>query len=91
MPPLIDGAPGPSAPLSVPTLPIAVTIGGQPADVLAAALAPGLVGTMQVNVRVPAQLQPGTVSLTLSVGGISHNLPSTNAYDATQTATIAVK
>ncbi len=90
-PPIVDGGAGPSDPLAVPTLPIAVTIGGQPAEVLAAALAPGLVGTMQVNVRVPAQLQPGIVSLTLSVGGVSHNLPPTNPYNGTQTATIAVK
>ncbi len=46
-------------PLPQPTLPVAVTIGGQPADVVYAGGAPGLVsGVFQVNVRVPEDALP---------------------------------
>ena len=42
-------------PLRVPVLPVKVSIDNQPADVLYAGAAPGLVqGVIQINVRVPA-------------------------------------
>ena len=91
-PPLVDGATAPVSPLSQPALPVVVTIGGQPAEVLAAALAPDFAGAMQVNVRVPAQIQPGFAALTLSVGGVSRNLPASgDAYKGVQSVTVAVK
>lgn len=44
-----DPYPGPGAGVSA-------MIGGQPAEVLFAGLAPGLVGILQVNVRIPAEI-----------------------------------
>jgi uncharacterized protein (TIGR03437 family) len=54
-----------------PRLPLAVTIGGRPAEVLYAGGAPGLVaGVIQVNARVPADLAAsGEVPVVLQVGG----------------------
>jgi uncharacterized protein (TIGR03437 family) len=53
-----------------PRLPVSVTIGGQPAEVVYAGGAPGLVaGVLQVNARVPADLTPtGNVPVVLEVG-----------------------
>ncbi len=52
---------------------VKVTIGGQDADVLFAAGAPGfLAGLMQLNVRVPAGVQAGaSVPVVLSVGTVA--------------------
>lgn len=45
----------------VPKLPVMVTIGGLPADILYAGGAPGIVaGGLQINARVPAGITPGT-------------------------------
>ena len=57
-------------PLPRPVLPVAVTIGGQPATVLYAGGAPGLVaGVLQVNVRVPDGVTPGpAVPVVVTVG-----------------------
>jgi uncharacterized protein (TIGR03437 family) len=53
-----------------PLLPIAVTIGGQPATVVFYGEAPGLVaGVMQVNVIVPTAAASGADALVVSVGG----------------------
>jgi uncharacterized protein (TIGR03437 family) len=91
-PPLVDGATAPVNPLSQPVLPVVVTIGGQQADVLAAVLAPDFAGAMQVNVRVPAQIQLGVAALTLSVGGVSRNqTASGDPYKGVQSVTVAVK
>jgi uncharacterized protein (TIGR03437 family) len=91
-PPLVDGATAPVNPLSTPVLPVVVTIGGQQAEVLAAVLAPDFAGAMQVNVRVPAQIQPGAAALTLSVGGVSRNqMASGDPYKGVQSVTVAVK
>ncbi len=58
--------------LPTPILPVAVLIDGQPATVLYAGEAPGLVaGVMQVNVRVPAGISSGQVSVIVSVGNNS--------------------
>jgi uncharacterized protein (TIGR03437 family) len=56
--------------LRVPLLPVAVNVGGEPAEVLYAGSAPDQVsGLMQVNVRLPATVARGTaVSLELRVG-----------------------
>lgn len=50
-----------------------VTIGGSSASVLFSGLAPGFVGLWQVNVKVPAGIAPGEVSLRLSMSGQSAN------------------
>jgi len=53
-----------------------VQIGGAPATVEWAGLAPGFIGLYQINVAVPANTPSGQVSLTLSsgVGNVSYNL-----------------
>jgi uncharacterized protein (TIGR03437 family) len=48
-------------PLPKPKAKLVATIGGQPAEIVYAGAAPGLVnGYLQVNVRVPLTLQPGS-------------------------------
>jgi uncharacterized protein (TIGR03437 family) len=60
------------APFARPVLPVHVRIGGLPADVLYAGAAPGFIGLMQVNVRVPGGFAPsGVLSVELSVGSAS--------------------
>jgi len=49
------------------TAPVAVTIGGQTAEVISSTASPGLAGVYQVAARVPAGLTPGTVPVV--VGG----------------------
>jgi len=59
------------ADLAVPRLPVQVTIGGEPAEIVYAGVAPNAVaGLLQVNVRVPATAPLGdAVPLVLTVGG----------------------
>jgi uncharacterized protein (TIGR03437 family) len=53
-----------------PALPVSVTIGGQPANVLFYGEAPGMVaGVMQVNVQIPATVASGAVPISVTVGG----------------------
>ena len=80
-PAVASGAPAPSNPLATVTMPVMVTIGGQPATVSFAGLAPGFVGVYQVNAQVPTVVTPGdTVPVVLTQGGFESN-----------TATIAVQ
>jgi uncharacterized protein (TIGR03437 family) len=88
-PMFVDGQSAPPTPLWLPVLPVAVTIGGQTADVFAA-LAPGFAGLLQVNVRIPSQIPAGPVALTLSIGGITHNM-STSPYAGSQSVSVSVK
>lgn len=57
----------------VPRLPVQVTIGGTNAGILYAGAAPGLVaGVLQINVRVPVGLVPGTpANVKITVGAAS--------------------
>lgn len=69
------GVDGKLAPLTPPyPMPIAnvtATIGGQPAQVTYYGAAPGEVaGLMQVNIQIPAGIQPGNVPVVLTVGGV---------------------
>jgi uncharacterized protein (TIGR03437 family) len=77
-----SGQPGPSAePLARVKTPVTVTIGGRPATVSFAGLAPGMVALYQVNAAVPAGVMPGNaVPVVITQGGFTSN-----------TATIAVK
>ena len=63
------GSAGPVTPLSVVTAPVAASIGGRPAPVLFAGLAPGFVGIYQVNVQVPQGVTPGVRDLVISNAG----------------------
>ena len=72
-PPAATGAAALGFPsLSVVTAPVTVTVGGQPATVLFAGLAPGYAGLYQVNLVVP-QLAPGDYPLQISTGGVASN------------------
>ena len=70
----VDGQAAPFDPLLLTALPVTVTIGGVPAEVLFAGAAPTLVGVTQVNVRIPTTV-PGTgpVPLTVQVGRYTPN------------------
>jgi uncharacterized protein (TIGR03437 family) len=57
-PPVDAGAAAPSDPLSQTINPVTVTIGGQTATVVSAALAPDLTGIYQITAVVPAGITP---------------------------------
>ncbi len=50
-----------------------VTLGGEPAEVLASVLLSGFVGQYQVNFRVPRRVSVGTLPLVVEVGGKRSN------------------
>ncbi|MGC8795238.1 MAG: hypothetical protein ACP5U2_17805, partial [Bryobacteraceae bacterium] len=59
-----------AAPLPRPVLPVTLTIGVHPAEILWAGSAPGLAGVLQINARIPAGFLPaGTLPVELNVGG----------------------
>jgi uncharacterized protein (TIGR03437 family) len=67
----VSGQPA-SAPYSPPKLPISVTIAGISADILFVGGAPGSIGTLQINTRVPGGFVPaGPVSVELQVGAVT--------------------
>jgi uncharacterized protein (TIGR03437 family) len=66
----VTGQPA-AAPYPQPRLPVTVTVGGVDAGILYAGSAPGFVGVMQVNIRVPGGVAPGQMALKLSVGGFA--------------------
>ena len=61
-----------SGSLSRVTAPVTATIGGQPANVAFAGLAPGFAGLYQVNLVIP-QLPPGTYPVQITAGGVASN------------------
>ena len=59
----------PFPPLGAPRLPVSLTIAGIPAEILYAGSAPGFVGLMQINARIPAGfVPPGDLPVVLRVG-----------------------
>jgi uncharacterized protein (TIGR03437 family) len=73
-PALDDGTPAEASPLSKETLPTTVTVGGMPAQVLFAGMAPGFVGLVQVNFQVP-DLGAGDYPIQVSIGTTQSNTP----------------
>jgi uncharacterized protein (TIGR03437 family) len=64
----VSGQPA-AAPYALPLLPVALTIAGVPAEILFAGSAPGLVGVLQINARVPGGFVPaGPDTVQLTVG-----------------------
>jgi uncharacterized protein (TIGR03437 family) len=69
-----DGAPPSGGSLSYLQSSVTVTIGGQPANVLFAGLAPGFVGLYQVNLEIPAGVAPGNaIPVIITAAGINSN------------------
>jgi uncharacterized protein (TIGR03437 family) len=68
-PPIQPGNPAPMSPLSTVTAPVSAAIGGRAAMVTYAGAAPGLIGTYQVNVTIPAATPTGAARVVLSVDG----------------------
>jgi uncharacterized protein (TIGR03437 family) len=74
LPPGRTGEAAPSSPLSQVVTPVQAQIGGLPAVVHFAGLAPGFAGLYQVNVQVPAGITPGpAVPLVLLQNGVPSN------------------
>ena len=62
-------------PLARITIPVQAEIGGRSATVQFAGLAPGFVGLYQVNVEIPAGVEPGPeVPLVLFQNGVPSNI-----------------
>jgi uncharacterized protein (TIGR03437 family) len=74
-PTVASGQPAPSAePLARVSVAVQATVGGVPATVQFAGLAPGFVGLCQVNVQIPQGVMPGTdVPLVLLQNGVPSN------------------
>jgi uncharacterized protein (TIGR03437 family) len=70
-PPVQPGTSAPTSPLSTVNAAVSATIGGRAAQVTYAGAAPGLIGTYQVNVIVPAGTPSGAVRVVLSGDGNS--------------------
>lgn len=70
-PAAVDGQPA-AWPLPKPTLPVTLTVGGYPANILFAGAAPGFAGLLQINARVPGGLaSTGNVPVVLRIGTAS--------------------
>jgi uncharacterized protein (TIGR03437 family) len=65
--PIADGTAAPSNPLSLPTQPVTVTIGGLNANVAFAGMTRGTVGLFQVNVQIP-DIYAGDQAMLIQVG-----------------------
>jgi uncharacterized protein (TIGR03437 family) len=71
-PQLLSGDLSISTPFSTPVGTVAVTIGGQPAEITYAGAAPlAPIGIFQINVKIPAAVTTGPAAVTVSVGGIA--------------------
>ena len=70
--PVATGAAAPASPLSNATAPASATIGGLNADIQFLGLAPGFVGLLQANIRVPS-LPSGDYPLVVTIGGAASN------------------
>jgi adhesin/invasin len=68
-----DGQPAPANPLAYANGTVQVTIGGLPATVAFAGLAPGFAGLFQVNAQIPSGLTPGDQPVFVSVNGVPSN------------------
>jgi len=69
-PPVASGQAAPADVLSFATAAVSASIGGAPAQVMFAGLAPGFVGLGQINITVPNEAAPGTtVPVAIQVGG----------------------
>jgi uncharacterized protein (TIGR03437 family) len=72
-PPAKDGVPAPTTSLVYAQASSSATIGGLPATVSFAGLAPGFIGEVQMNIIVPAGLAPGSYPLAVTIDGQPSN------------------
>jgi len=72
---LATGDPAPTNPLIIPNTPVTVSVGAVPATNVAWAMAPTLIGLMQINFLMPA-VAPGDQPLVVGVGGVTSNTTS---------------
>jgi adhesin/invasin len=72
-PPVPDGTGAPASPLSMVNGQVSAQIGGKPAEVVFAGLAPGFVGDTQVNVRIPNGVDPGDRPVFITINGVASN------------------
>jgi uncharacterized protein (TIGR03437 family) len=84
---IVEGQAASADPLATVQSHVEARIGGQPAEVQFAGLAPGLVGTYQVNAKVPANLRtadrtPVTLLLRLPDGTVLESNEATMATEA---------
>jgi uncharacterized protein (TIGR03437 family) len=70
--PVPTGAPPPDTPFSIPLAAMAVRVGGQPAMIAFAGLAPGFVGLVQMNIVIP-DVPSGEQAFEVSIGGVAAN------------------
>ena len=70
--PIATGAESPMDPLSLPLAAVRAKLGGTPAEVAFAGMAPGLVGLLQVNLLVPG-IPGGEQALEVTVGDAAAN------------------
>ena len=70
--PVATGAAGPATPFSAPLAPIQAQVGGIPAVIAFAGLAPGLVGLLQMNIVIP-DVASGEQPFDVSIGGVMAN------------------
>jgi len=88
-PPVATGSLGPANPPAVVNSAVTATIGGIPAKVLSAIVAPGYVGLYQVDVTVPAGVPTGNaVAIVLTQTDLSTNPPNSVSSNS---ATIAIR
>jgi adhesin/invasin len=72
-PPVPSGGQSPAEPLSLPVAAVQAKLGGKPAEVAFAGLAPGFVGLLQVNLLVP-DVPAGEQSLEVTIGDVQANI-----------------
>jgi uncharacterized protein (TIGR03437 family) len=70
--PVEDGAPAPVGPVIHAMLEASATVGGVPAEIQFAGLAPGFAGLAQMNLKVPP-LASGTYPVIVKMGGVASN------------------
>ena len=70
--PNASGAPALGSPLSMTLATTTATVGGTNAEVLFSGLAPGFVGLLQANVRIP-NVAAGAQPLVVTIGGAPSN------------------
>jgi len=71
---IATGAASPSSPPAKVTASASATIGGQPAEVLFLGMAPGFVGVVQADLKVPS-LSSGAYPVVITIGGVESNGP----------------